>query len=310
MILPPTETERFYRIWWALLHYTNTQRHVLPELTEQPTAGSLSPSEAYQIRQALWEDDALREAFIIENPARLPAEDVAIVASWQHRRAGTFFIFRHLKKYTIFLSESSPPHAYGVLGLVSPIEEVVGPYLPILVEAVLLPFEDKIIYDGLLTPYNVLFGSGIKADLDLAYRDAKEREGIITSLSPSAAPITEEQAKQNAQARNAKILAAFRKELYKAGLSPKTVEQHVSNIEAFATSYLLEQKPPRLLLDIHADDPDMYLDNEALSAGQQKAIATSFKRFARFLLDSGRGDPHTVWEIQDALKSYRRGHQG
>jgi hypothetical protein len=306
MILSPAETERFYRIWWALLHYTNTQRRVLPDLTEQPTAGALSPSEAHQIRQVLWADDTLREAFIAENPAKLPPADLEIVASWQYRLAGSFFIFRHLKKYTIFLSQSSPPHAYGVLGLMSPIEEVIGPYLPIFVEAVLLPFEDKIIYDGLLSSYNVVFGSGIKADLDLTYRDAKEREGIITSLLPQAAPITEEQVEQNAQARNAKILAAFRKELYKGGLSPKTVEQHVSNIEAFANDYLLKQNPPRLLLDIHADDPDRYLGNEALSAAQQKAIATSFKRFVRFLLDSGRGDPNTAWEIQHALKSYGR----
>ena len=40
---------------------------------------------------------------------------------------------------------------YGVLGLVSDLEEIL-PYEPCMVGAVLLPWEDRIIYDSLLTP--------------------------------------------------------------------------------------------------------------------------------------------------------------
>jgi error-prone DNA polymerase len=47
--------------------------------------------------------------------------------------AGNFFIERSLKQHAIFLSEGSPPHAYGVLGLASPFDELVGPYLPVYV---------------------------------------------------------------------------------------------------------------------------------------------------------------------------------
>ena len=115
-----------------------------------------------QLRNALWADDTLRESFIADNPAGLPPADLALVASWQYRLAGNFFIVRHLKKYAVFLSEGSPAHAYGVLGLVSPIEEVVGPTVHIYVQAVLLPFEDQIIYDSLLIPYSIFFGPGIR----------------------------------------------------------------------------------------------------------------------------------------------------
>jgi hypothetical protein len=30
MQLPPEQTERFYRIWVALLHYVNEQQHLVP----------------------------------------------------------------------------------------------------------------------------------------------------------------------------------------------------------------------------------------------------------------------------------------
>ena len=45
--------------------------------------------------------------------------------SWDRRVAGDFYIFRFLKKYTVLIGSGDPAPVYGVLGLVSPIEEVV-----------------------------------------------------------------------------------------------------------------------------------------------------------------------------------------
>lgn len=302
MILPPQDTERFYRIWLALLGYTNTKLHIIRELnlSAGPTGVSISPADVDQIRQALWADDSLRENFITENPAGLPERDLNIVASWEHRVSGKFFVLRHLRRYTAFLDDGSPAQAYGVLGLVSPFEEIIGPYVPILVQAVLLPFENKITYDSLLLPYNITFGGGIRQSLQAAYRDAQEREGIITSLPPAAQPTNSNEAKQRFQSGNSRVLSAFRRELYKSGLSPKMVEQHVSNIEIFASSYLLAQDSPHRLVDIQVSDLKGYLDTE-------EANITSFTRFVRFLRDSGRIDPDTTREFQDVMKLYRNG---
>ena len=162
MQLSPQQTERFYRIWFALLHHIHTERQLAPNFPDTPGIASISPADAQLLRNTLWADDSLRETFIAKNPAGLPPADLAVVASWQYRVSGNFFVMRYLKKYTVFLSTSEPAHAYGVLGLVSPLEDVVGPFPPIYVQAVLLPFEDHIIYDSLLMPYPVTFGSGIR----------------------------------------------------------------------------------------------------------------------------------------------------
>ena len=68
------------------------------------------------------------------------------------------------------------------MALADPFEELVGPYLPRLIHAVLLPFKDKIIYDGLLSGHNITFGGGVKRRLNEEYREAKDAFGIITSL--------------------------------------------------------------------------------------------------------------------------------
>jgi hypothetical protein len=48
----------------------------------------------------------------------------------------------------------------------------------------LLPFEDKIIYDGLLAPYAIRFASGIRRDLNQAYRSVQQRGEVLTTLRP------------------------------------------------------------------------------------------------------------------------------
>lgn len=278
MILPPEDTERFYRIWFTLLHFANEQRRLVSSF---PGTWQRVPlSKVKPLRDAIWADDSLRQAFVDTNPADLSAADLALVAGWQHRVAGTFFIFRYLQKHTIFLSSTQPVHAYGVLGLVSPIEEIAGPYLPVAVQAVLLPFEDRIIYDSLLEPYAISFGPGYRRSLQESYRDAQEREGLITTLLPQArAPET---VRADIHKRNARILTAFRKDLARSTMSVRTMEQHVETIAEFAR-WLLEEEPPRGLLEMTGGDLERYL---GVQAGRANPV--SFRRFVRFLTMTGR----------------------
>lgn len=230
-------------------------------------------------------------------PSCCPA-DLALVASWEFRLAGTFFIVRYTKQYTVFLTETTPNRAYGVLGLASPLEEVAGPVLPVFVQAVLLPFENRIIYDSLLAPYAISFGPGIRRSLQQAYRDAREREGIVTSLLPagSASP---EAVRDAIQRRNRLLLTAFRRELARAGLSPRTTDRHVETVTAFAEAYLLRQAPPRGLVDFTAADLQAYM----AMAGRD-ADPTSFQRFVRFLLATSRLDYAVAAELRDDLKRW------
>ena len=95
----------------------------------------------------------------------------------------------------VFLTDEEPVVAYGVVALFDPFEDVIGPYLPRMIKTTLLPFKGRIVYDGLVTGYNVFFGGGIKRRLNESYKEAKERFGIVTSLPSSrrdAAPGREE----------------------------------------------------------------------------------------------------------------------
>lgn len=293
MHLTSHEVERFYTIWFPLLHYVNRQRKLVSSFPQVWRDANVQPEVAVLLRDALWEDDDLRKAFITENPANLSQVDLALVESWQHRVSGDFFILRHLKKYSIFLSSGSP-HAYGVLGLTGPIEEVLGPELPIYVKAVLLPFEDRIIYDSLLSAYPIYFGAGCRSSFNDTYRDIQERGGIVTTLPP---PADRSDPKQ-IESSNKKVLAAFQKALSKSGLSPKMVQQHTDQLTEFTNSFLLKKSSPSLLLDVTPQDLETY-------QGRRKGTVNlvSFKRFIWFLRDTGRMD----WdEAEDWLTFLKR----
>lgn len=295
--LSPQENKRFYRIWFILLHWVNEQLHSVPWLPAEPPDGSVSPEQATLVRDALWADDLLRTRFIAENPFQLSEEDLALVESWQHRLTGNFFVVRELKHYTVLLTDNVPhARAYGVVGRTNSVAETMILPLPVYIQAVLLPFEGRIIYDGLLTSYNVYFGSGIRRSLQEAYRNAKEREGILTSLLPTA-PANPQELRHQREVRNEKLLQAFRKHLAQTGLSLKMVEQHASTIQQFGSNVLLNQTPSHELLDMTPDEVESYLQTTGV-----KTVKTSFKRFARFPVETGRMEYEQTEELRQMLK--------
>lgn len=184
MNLSPAEVERFYSVWKPLLHFVNQRRAVVPGVSfdgPHPVDAEL----AAKVRDALWADPSLLDDFIRENPAGLSADALALASTWRHRRAGNFIVYRSLKRHTVVLEDVRPVQVFGVHGLSTPIERMV-PWLPCMVGGVLLPFGDRIIFDGLLSVYSVRFGPGIRSQFADSYREAGGR--IITTLGPAIAP--------------------------------------------------------------------------------------------------------------------------
>src|SRR5438046_1814472 len=186
MLLTPQDVELFFRLHRTLMFFVNQRLKVLPDDLASPEEfAALAPEVRLKVRDAFLNHTELIQSFVDENPAHLSDEELAIVQSWRHLVAGKFYIFRELKKYTVFLSTDKQPIAYGVLALSQPFEELIGPYLPVLTQTVLLPFKDKIVYDGLMNTYRISFGPSIRRSLNESFREAKARHGIVTSLPMS-----------------------------------------------------------------------------------------------------------------------------
>jgi len=190
MLLDRIELDLFFRLHRAFMFFVNQRLKVIPDKIASPQAlAELSPQLRLQVRDAFLENLDLIESFVAENSAHFSDDELDIVHSWRHLVHGKFYVFRELTKYTVFLSATDPAIAYGVVALSQPFEDLIGPHLPVLTQTVLLPFKDNIVYDGLITGFNISFGTGIRRGLNESFKEAKARHGIVTSLPMSNVPM-------------------------------------------------------------------------------------------------------------------------
>ena len=180
--LPAADAALFIRLHVALLVYVNRKLGVVPGVDSEEAFRKSSMEDKAKIRDSLYASPQLIDSFVAENPARLSSDELTLVAAWKQAVVGKFYIFRYLKRYTVFLDDKEPPKAYGVLGITDEIENVFRRDPPIFVETVLLPWRDKIIYDGLVRFYNVYFGAGIRTSLKDAYQKVKATTGIVETI--------------------------------------------------------------------------------------------------------------------------------
>jgi hypothetical protein len=169
------------------MFFVNQRLKVIDEKVATPEAYSgLSPETRLKVHRTLLDHKDLIDAFAAENPFDFDEADLEIVRSWKHLVSGKFYAYRQLQNYMVFLSWTEPVVAYGVLALFDPFETVIGPHLPRMIGTTLLPFKGRIVYDGLVSSYNIFFGAGVKRRLNESYKEDKERSGIVTSLPPPA----------------------------------------------------------------------------------------------------------------------------
>lgn len=183
MNLPTAEMELFYKLHGSWLAFVNRELKIIPEDMPAQEIYQLPSEQLFRLRDVSYDQPDLLEHYLAANPDQFPPDELLIVAGWRYRVAGDFYIMRHLKKYSVLMSAEESPHLYGVMGLYDPLDVVIGGApLPVLVKAVLMPFRDRITYDGFLRMYPILFGRGIRSTLNETYSQLKEREGIIESL--------------------------------------------------------------------------------------------------------------------------------
>ncbi|MEX0728982.1 MAG: DUF6398 domain-containing protein [Planctomycetaceae bacterium] len=188
MLLPSDECMLFFKLHGMLMIFVNQRLKLFPDHLSHEKYSTLPPSLQIKVNNAFADNTDLIRPFVDENPFDFSDDELEIVSSWRHLVRGAFIIYRELKGHTVFLSSDDPTIAYGVLALSDPFEVVIGRPLPVMAQTILLPFKDKIVYDGLLNSRNMLFGAGIRRSFNESFKEAKARYGIVTSLPMSNEP--------------------------------------------------------------------------------------------------------------------------
>jgi hypothetical protein len=192
MTLAQQEITQFYKLWCSLVWGVNEKYNIAPKF-EKHIYGDKPMEQApfIAVRAKLWENPEWIDEFIRENEyGDLTEIDIGILASWRKSFVKKrFIVMKHLKNYSVFMTMDEPAMLYGVCGISNPISEIVPCGLPFMVEAVLLPFKNKIIYDSFIAPYSVTFGKGMRGSFKETFDTAKEKFGIIDNMNILPEPI-------------------------------------------------------------------------------------------------------------------------
>ena len=181
MTLSQEDGQLYYKLWLPLLDYVNKKYRVNRKLKSIATAKELDPAEVKKVADKLWSNVSVIDEYLKEN-VDLPEEQKEIVRSWKRRIQGKFMMERHLKKGTIFISLDNE-EVYQVSGIISSLDEMFyGAPMPLIIEATFMPFRDVIISDGLIMPYNIFVGGGMKKMFKDIYMAAKKNGRIHQSL--------------------------------------------------------------------------------------------------------------------------------
>ncbi len=183
MKLSPTDARQFMSLMLPLQWYVKQQAKILPEIKNFKAFCETEAEDKIEVRDYLFSHIELIDRFIQDNPEDIDKEGLESISGWKNFVRREFYIERFLKKYNIFIADDDT--VYGVLGLTNgPADFIDKRNLPIRVQAILLPFQGKIVYDGFLRFYNIYFGRGISSSLKQVYLIAKDNNAIVQTLDP------------------------------------------------------------------------------------------------------------------------------
>ena len=183
--ISPRERKFFYETWYKLLNFINKKYGIFGDLEIKPVYPAIhDETELYKIRDKLWESPQAIGEFV-NSTSSLSGEEISLLQSWEKRHIkGTFLLEDYEPHYAVLvlMGKGETSKLYAVKGMTTSIAEAMHQKLPVMLDTVLLPFGDKIIYDSFLIPYAVDFGDGIRKKFKEEYASAKETYGIITKL--------------------------------------------------------------------------------------------------------------------------------
>ena len=149
MVLNDEQNGLFFDVMDSLLYYVNDRFRVVEGFTLDYSS-PLDDVKSSLVAHALWENVAIIDDFVRENPYRLPQRCLDIARSWKSALPGFYTLVRYQSGRALLMSEAG---VFSVCGVTYELEGEIGP-APAYVETVLLPFEGLIVYDGFLQAYD------------------------------------------------------------------------------------------------------------------------------------------------------------
>lgn len=180
--LSRSECALFYETWYGLMGFINDKMKILKVRIRPVYPNPVRDEQMYKVREKLWKNPSLIDKYLAA--VKLSPEKTKLLKSWRdHHKKGMFFLLEYTPGYAVILvpGKDGDDRLYGVKGMANSLAGVMRRRLPVQLETVLLPFKDKIIYDGFTSPIPVSFGEGMLKEIN-EWREKAITHGLITRM--------------------------------------------------------------------------------------------------------------------------------
>jgi|GEM_PF-743316 len=184
MTLTQAELDQFYKIQPMLFAYANQLNTFTKKFEGVEEFFDIELKEKVTIRDWIYQEKAwFIDEFIEKHRERLNSDDIEVARSWKDQIKDRFYLLKQLKKYVKILTidhDNNISRAYGVYALTLPFDEFFE--IPTTIETVLLPYKDKITYDGFMFQSNLYIGGSLRQSLNETLKVTEAQSGLITTL--------------------------------------------------------------------------------------------------------------------------------
>ena len=180
MTLSDIEYKTFLKTHLDLLFFVGQQGNFIADDVNFDQFVDLDFSIKLKCRDFLLDNKKLLDDYITINFDHLTTEQISTLTGFKKTITSDFVIFKCLSNNAIFI-DTKDNKFYAVKALGDSFDQFFDRF-PVLVKTTLLPFNDKIVYDGFIKPTGVYFGSGMTSTMKEDYKLAKINNQILTTI--------------------------------------------------------------------------------------------------------------------------------
>lgn len=180
MTLDIQEYQEYLNTHLDLLYFVGQRQKIISADTDFNTFIDLDFQIKFKCREKLYENMELLDEFIKTRFDSLTVDQIIILAGFKKKIKSDFIILQCLTRHVIFI-DTVDNKIYAVKALADRFDDFFSNF-PVLCHTTIIPFKDKIIYDGFIQSKGLYYGTNMTLEMNEEYKQAKKDKTIITTM--------------------------------------------------------------------------------------------------------------------------------
>ena len=180
MNLTKSEYQEYLGAHLKLLQFVGIELNIIPRKMTLKQFLDIDSQIKFKCRQEFIKSKDILDKYLEVNSVNLSLNEINILNSFKKRITSKFIILKCLTHYAIFIDTKSDD-IFAVKSLSDSFNYFFDSF-PVIVSATILPFKDKIIYDGFFEGPVMYVGSNMTKSFLSEYKSAKVHGLIISTI--------------------------------------------------------------------------------------------------------------------------------